>query len=231
MDVLGIFAREPRPGECKTRLASAIGPAEAASLADAFLGDLAERFQAVANRRFLCYTPDTSSAARYFRELSAGLYELWIQPPEALGERLNAFFRFAFEEGAERVVVIGGDAPTFPTEFVDQAFATLGSKDVVLSPAADGGFCLIGIRRSAKLDGNKRDWLSEIEWSTASVLQQTIARIASASWTLGLLPPWYDVDTIEDVEMLRGHLRASDYAASPCPAPRTARRLGLNPMA
>jgi len=231
MDILGIFAREPQPGECKTRLASAIGPVEAASLAEAFLGDLAQRFQAIAERRFLCYTPDTPSAATYFRELSGGLYELWIQPPDGLGQRLNSFFRFALDKGADRVVVIGGDAPTFPTEFVEQAFATLGSKDVVLSPAADGGFCQIGIRGSARLDGDKRDWLSEIEWSTASVLQQTIAGIASAGWTLGLLPPWYDVDTIDDVEMLRGHLAASDYAAVPCLAPRTARRLGLNPTA
>ena len=93
------------------------------------------------------------------------------------------------------------DSPTLPPAFVEQAFAELERADVVLGPATDGGYYLLGCRRLPPIfDG--------IAWSGSRVLAETVARLSDPAWRLAVLPPWYDVDTPDDWQMLRGHLAA-----------------------
>ena len=129
-----------------------------------------------------------------------GDYDLWTQPETDLGTRMQQFFEYAFEYGAHQVILIGSDSPTLPKRFINDAFDSLSRCDVVLGPASDGGYYLIG------QSGRSRSLFDNVEWSTPAVLSQSISRIHAASATLELLPPWYDVDDLNSVQMLKGHL-------------------------
>ncbi len=194
-----------RPGQVKTRLAAALGPTAAAELYGAFLADLTSRFRDAGDRRFLCYSPDTPEAAAWFKDLAGTDYELWPQPPGSLEPRLQKFFSFAQEEDADRTVVIGSDSPTLPREFVELAFERLSTTDCLLGPATDGGYYLLGLKKPLPI-------FHAIDWSTPNVLPQTVAHLRECRASLELLPPWYDVDTAEDLDWLRAHVQALTYA-------------------
>jgi rSAM/selenodomain-associated transferase 1 len=208
--VLGVFAKWPRPGAVKTRLGG--GPDWGARVACAFLRDALARLGAVADRRVLAFAPPEAHAD--FAALLAGgpgeSFTLTPQTDGDLGRRLSALVGGELAAGATAVVVVGTDSPTLPVEYVEGAFARLAAADVVLGPATDGGYYLLGCgpRLPPIFDG--------VAWGGAVVLAETVARLPEAGWRLALLPPWYDVDTPADWAVLRGHLAAQ-------------RRAGLDP--
>jgi len=206
MNVLGLFAKQPIPGRVKTRLAADVGNDWAAALYAAFTEDVVDRFREAADRRLLCHTPNDEPARSHFRDLAGNDYELWPQPEGPLGARLDRFFRDAFADGAKRVVAIGSDSPTLPLFLVVEAFERLADHDCVIGPATDGGYYLIGQSE------RPRALFDHIDWSRPTVLRQTIARMQSESVRPALLLPWYDVDTLDDLELLRGHICAMHAA-------------------
>ncbi len=226
--IFGLFAKQPIPGKVKTRLAADIGPDAAAGLYAAFLADLTDRFPTTADRRIIGYSPANDIATQYFRELSGGRYELWAQPEASLGERMSAFFREMLQandtaeqpNGTEgqresHVVLVGSDSPTLPVALVESALAALDRSDCVIGPAPDGGYYLIGLRRWAA------GLFDNVDWGGAQVLEQTVRNITAHSFSLHLLPPWYDVDTLADLYGLRGHLAAMQAAGETELPPRT----------
>lgn len=207
MNTLGIFVKQPQAGQVKTRLGAQLGYERAANIYAAFLGDITERFLGAGDERYLCYAP--RDGAGYFESLGGKDYRLWSQPELGLGERMEGFFQERLTVADERVVIIGSDSPTLPAEYVERAFELLDDADCVLGPTADGGYYLVGMR------GRPLPIFEGISWSTSSVLDETVTRIADLKADLALLPPWYDVDTPEDLRMLRGHVRALRQAQSP----------------
>jgi uncharacterized protein len=198
--VLGLFAKQPTPGAVKTRLGAGPTADWGARVARAFLLDALTRFSAVAVRRVLAFTP--ADARDDFLALAQGRFDLTAQPDGDLGQRMAGFITAQREAGAEAVVLVGADSPTLPIAYVEQAFEELRRADVVLGPALDGGYYLIGCgRRLPPIFDN-------VAWSTNRVLAETVARLADPSWRLALLPPWYDVDTPDDWALLRGHIAA-----------------------
>lgn len=197
--VLGLFAKWPAPGTVKTRLAHG-NAAWGARVARAFLLDALQRFAVVEAQRLLVFAPVEREVD--FAFLAADRFTLTPQADGDLGQRLAAFFAQQFNAGARALVVIGTDSPTLPVEYVERAFAELENADVVLGPATDGGYYLVGC-------GPARPPLFDnIAWSSRHVLADTIAALAEPRWRLALLPPWYDVDTSEDWELLCGHVAA-----------------------
>lgn len=197
--VLGLFAKWPVAGAVKTRLAPG-DAAWSARVAQAFLLDALQRFSAVDADRVLVFAPPEREVD--FVVLAAERFALAPQVDGDLGQRLAAFFAQQFDAGARAVVAIGTDSPTLPVEYVERAFAELENSDVVLGPATDGGYYLVGC-------GHAHPTLFDnIGWSSRRVLDDTIAALAEPRWRLALLPPWYDVDTPEDWELLRGHVGA-----------------------
>jgi rSAM/selenodomain-associated transferase 1 len=211
--ILGLFAKQPRPGEVKTRLAADTSAAFAAEIAEAFLGDLVERLAMLGVRRVLAFDPP--EAAAYFTALAQGRFELEPQAAGDLGQRMAAFFRRHLEGRTQRVVLVGADAPTVPLDFIERAFAALQEADVVLGPATDGGYHLIGCR------GGLPPVFDDIDWGTSRVLRQTVARLSGTNLRLALLPPWYDVDTLDGWFALCGHLDALRRAGVDPGVPRT----------
>jgi rSAM/selenodomain-associated transferase 1 len=210
--VLGVFAKWPAADAVKTRLAAATSPAWAARVAAAFLHDTLDRLAATAARRFLAYTPEAAGAE--FHRLAGGRYEAVPQGGGDLGARLGRFFAARFAEGAAAVVVVGADSPTLPPDRVARALAELSRCDVVLGPAADGGYYLLGLGRD--LPG----LFAGIDWGGPHVLRQTVGRLPDDA-RLALLPPWYDVDSPDDWHALAGHLAALRRAGADPGAPRT----------
>jgi rSAM/selenodomain-associated transferase 1 len=199
MNVLAMFARHWQPGAVKTRLAARWGDERASQIYLAFVRTLLARCATIGDERWLVFTP--ADARKAFEKLGVGEWRLKEQSTGDLGQRMASLFSEAFTCGARRCVLIGSDSPTLPEEYLTQAFELLGRVPVVLGPARDGGYCLIGAR------GGVPPVFEGIEWSTDRVLQQTIRRLQSAGVSFALLPEWYDIDTAEDLERLRQELR------------------------
>src|SRR4051812_34555724 len=184
--VLGIFGKRPEPGRVKTRLSAAIGPDDASRLHEAMLFDLLDLWDAPGviapgGRKVLVYAPD--DAGPWFDERVPASFSLQPQAEGDLGWRMAEFIAGEFEEGASRVVVIGTDAPTLDPSFVLGAFLALDGRDVVLGPASDGGYYLVGCR------GAVPPIFEGIDWSTPEVLGQTIDKLDGTGLSVAVLPP------------------------------------------
>jgi rSAM/selenodomain-associated transferase 1 len=209
---LGVFAKQPLPGAVKTRLAADTSPRWAAQVAEAFLLDTLDRLACVDARRVLAFTP--SDARPYFEGVARERFLLTAQPEGDLGRRMETFLRAQLDAGAGPVVLVGADSPTLPPEFVEWAFRELERADVVLGPASDGGYYLIGCA------GRVPPIFAGVAWGCERVLLDTVTRLPGDR-LLALLPPWYDVDSRADWQALCGHLAALRRAGLDPQVPRT----------
>lgn len=204
--VLGIFAKEPRPGQVKTRLASSTSPEWAAQFADAMIRDTVACLARVKARRFLVYSPH--QGRHYFAALAGNDYDLIPQEHGDLGRRMERFMADQLRAGAERVVVVGTDSPTMPIERIEQAFQKLAQVNVVIGPATDGGYYLLGCTNPLP------PIFDNIRWGSDSVFRETIEKLTSPShrasehrsWSVEILPSLFDVDTLADVWVLKAQL-------------------------
>ncbi len=211
--VLGLFAKWPTPGRVKSRLAAETTPEWAAQVADSFLRDIVDRCCRLDVHRVLAYSPPDSKAE--FEEMLGGRFELMPQHDGDLGTRLAVFVSHWFQRGTRSVVLIGMDSPTLPLPSLRQAFESLEDVDVVIGPATDGGYYLIGFNQFAPA------LFEGIAWSTESVLVETVEKVHELKLRLSMLPPWYDVDTLADWRMLRGHMAGLRLAGEDMDCPRT----------
>ena len=200
-----VFAKDPQPGKVKTRLFDRYSPEEAAQLYRAFICDTLDKAGRVeANAHILCFAPSSSTTS--MAEIAGPGWDLVPQANADLGERMATALRQSLESGANRVILTGTDIPSLPSAHLSQALDALGNHDVVLGPSTDGGYYLVGV------SGDHPAIFHDIEWSTPHVFPQTIERIKAAELRLGLVPPWYDVDTPEEVDFLFAHATAAGDA-------------------
>lgn len=198
---LVIFAKAPIPGQVKTRLCPPLTPDEAATLHGSFVLDQLERTKAAAARfklpvdRYLACAPSSTHAFFKIMGERQGV-RLIDQIGEDLGARMAQTFETLFSRGYKHVLIVGTDVPTLPLDRYKQAHTLLESHDLVLGPALDGGYYLIGLNRSAP------DLFSGIPWSTEQVLQRTQEKGRILGLNTALLTPWRDVDTIDDLRAL-----------------------------
>ena len=202
-----LFAKKPVPGTVKTRLQSHLSASEAARLYEAMLLDCAIALhETQAAAKVVAFTPAHAEDALRTLLAPIGTFEYVPQPEGNLGQRMEGLMQWAFARGAERVVIIGSDSPSLPARYIDEGLALLREKEVVLGPSTDGGYYLVGRRK-----GESRIF-QDVAWSTGMVFEQTLARLGTQ--TLGLLPPWYDVDTPAEAGFLKVHLEALARAGS-----------------
>lgn len=199
-----VLAREPSPGRAKTRLAADVGDERAAQLYAAFVRDSIAFAADHARRLYVSASPPESVDA--FRGLAAGA-RCFAQPDAAFGARLLHSFETVVADGGRHPVLIGADSPTLPSHLVAVAHQALRTHDVVLGPADDGGYYLIGMNTPHPA------LFEDIDWSTESVLSQTLDRARSLGLSVFVLPSWYDIDTGRDLDrlahdpLLRDHTR------------------------
>ena len=214
-----VFAKNPVPNQVKTRLIPTLSPEQAAALYTAFLTDWCETLAKLTNVDLvIAYTPVEAQS-----DLQALVGDDVIYIPQMgsdLGERLTLATQWAAKQGYTKILFVGSDSPTLPISYIFQALTLLDSRDTVIGPSTDGGYYLIGFS-AAVLSTIVPHVFEEIAWSTAEVFQQTVERIHTAKATLGLLPPWYDIDTAEDLVFLHAHIAAMRLAGDTVQAVRT----------
>ena len=198
---LVIFAKAPIPGEVKTRLCQPLTPDEAATLHGSFVLDMLERSKlAVAKlqlpfHRYLACAPSSELVFFKIMEERQGV-SLLDQVGEDLGQRMHRTFVDLFAKDYTHVILVGTDVPTLPLSVYQEALAILGRSDVVLGPALDGGYYLIGLTKPAE------ELLTGVPWSTDHVLAVTQQKAKALGLSVGLTTAWRDVDTMTDLQAL-----------------------------
>ena len=206
---LVVMARYPEAGATKTRLARAIGDEEAAYLYRAFLADLAQRFAGQPYDLHWAYTPNGVGYSAFMATLAPSLVQYMCFFPQEgaeLGARLHHAFRWTYERGYRRTIVIGSDSPHIGRDIVVRAREALDVADVVLGPADDGGYYLIAMRRP-------HDVFRGIPMSTSQVMQMTVALAQRQGLQVYALETLFDVDELPDLTRLARLLRADSSLA------------------
>ena len=192
--VLIIFAKEPVPGQVKTRLCPPLSPQTAARLYGQFLEDVLEEMAKLPQSRVaLAYTPNT--ARSFFQGLVPPGLLLMAQAGEDLGERLRRAFTWGFAQGASTVLIRNSDSPDLPHSVVTEAHEILdrGQAQVVLGPCPDGGYYLVGLKSP------QPRLFHGINWSSPTVLSDTLTQAGRLGLTVHHLPTWLDIDTLADL--------------------------------
>lgn len=197
---LGIFVKIPAPGQVKTRLVPPLEPDQACELYTAFLKDLFTRLPRLKKLSGTVFYAGAN--ADDLAGLIPDRYPLRPQTGENLGARMIHAFEEMLTGEATSAVLIGSDSPDIPLAFVKRAFQKLKNADIVLGPAFDGGYYLIGMKRPI------RPVFEGIAWSEPTVMRDTLERVRAANLSLSMLPPWYDVDSLESLRFLQTMLTA-----------------------
>jgi rSAM/selenodomain-associated transferase 1 len=218
------MAKASIAGAVKTRLVPPLSYEEAAELNTCCLRDVAGSIVAAAARApiqgLAAYHPLGSE--RFFSDLLPDGFKLLPPKEPTIGRSLFHAARDLFTAGYAAVCLVNADSPTLPTEFLVKTVGWLREPGdrVVLGPAADGGYYLIGLKRF------HQRLFEEIDWSTERVYRQTLARAGEIGVAVAPLPEWYDVDDNETLAVLAHEIRLGGTLASPYrggyPAPNTA---------
>ena len=209
---LAVMTKAPEAGRVKTRLTPPLSPEEAASLNICFLRDTAAAISRTSEHGcalgVAVYTPRGSEAA-YSGILPDG-FVLVPQRGDAFGERLTMATNDLLQLGFDSVCLINSDSPTVPDAAFAQAVEFLSQRNdsVVLGPSDDGGYYLIGLKKT------HHRLFQEIDWSTERVLEQTIAAAREITLPVHLLPTWYDVDDRVTLSRLCQELFGSNGTAA-----------------
>lgn len=192
-NLLMVFAKNPELGKVKTRLARTIGDQKALEI---YL-KLLEHTYAIANKTFADKAIFYSNKIEEFDILDYYKFPKFLQKGDDLGERMDRAFGEAFGQHYEKVVIIGSDCYDLTSDIVEDAFALLNDHNVVIGPALDGGYYLLGMDRhySHLFRGKK--------WSTPDVLLDTILDAKKLKLSYSLLPTLSDIDEEKDLGVLR----------------------------
>ena len=201
---VGIICKAPRPGTTKTRLAAVVGADEAAIATACFLRDVAaciERVpQHVGRKGYGVYAP--AGAEAEMRRLLPPSFGLLLQSDAVLGNVLFGATRHLLAAGHDCALLVNGDSPTLPAAFVQEGIERLrrpGDR-LVLGPASDGGYYLIGLKLP------HRELFADIPWGTDAVARLTLERASRINLEHALLPEWYDIDDAQTFAWLREEL-------------------------
>jgi rSAM/selenodomain-associated transferase 1 len=230
---IGVMAKAPRPGFSKTRLCPPLLPNQAADLSAAFLRDITENIAMAARQAsiagYIAYAP-AGQEARFDGHLAAGTGLLLADGTPPVPQGVQGFGRCLLHAiqtmlalGHRAAVVLNSDSPTLPTALLVQTALALAAEGerVVLGPADDGGYYLLGMQQA------HAHLFADIAWSTDSVAAATRQRAAALGLTVVELPSWYDVDDHAALVRLGGEAGSPAWSNGllPYAAPFTAQVL------
>lgn len=204
---LAIIAREPMPGQVKTRLTPELSAEQAAGVYEIFLRHLCRRIGGMGwGQIMICHDPP-DSADRLRRMLGD---EMPIEFRAQSGDDLGARLSHAAKEPRKcpDILFLGVDSPDVPGELLIEAAALLQSHEVVIGPTDDGGYWTVAIRRHV----DPVRLFANIAWSSGRERDQTVAAAARLGYKVGFARPWDDIDRPADLRRLIRRLRASSAA-------------------
>jgi len=209
-DRLIVFTRFPEPGRTKTRLIAALGARGASDLQRRMTGHTLNRVRAFREKAPVEVEVRYEGASRErIREWLGRDLRLSPQGGGDLGLRMDRAFQEAFRSGAKRVALIGTDCPGLGLDQLKEAFRALREREVVLGPARDGGYYLVGLRRP------RPELFRGIAWGTGEVLARTREIAAGRGLCAALLAPLEDVDRPEDLGVWESEQRRVPFPGGP----------------
>ena len=188
-----LFIRAPELGRVKTRLEKKMDAATVLRLYRCFVQDIIETLSTGGHDMIVFFTPPHKGSA----------VQAWLgdaiparaQTGKTLGDKMRNAFSDVFARDVDQVVLMGSDLPDLDIRIIDESFELLKKKDLVIGPAEDGGYYLIGWRKNSF----NKDVFSGIDWGTASVFRQTMEKIHAAGLNCHVFPSWQDIDTHDDL--------------------------------
>ncbi|MEO1093563.1 MAG: TIGR04282 family arsenosugar biosynthesis glycosyltransferase [Cyanobacteria bacterium J06638_28] len=203
-----MMTRFPRPGLTKTRLIPVLGPEGAALLQRQMTEHLLARFQNYCCAYSLILEVHFTEGTRtQMLDWLGNDISYQQQCQGDLGQRLSYAFEQGFAAELQRILIVGSDCPGIQNTHITHALIQLGTHDVVLGPANDGGYYLIGLKAP------QPELFAAISWGQSCVLQQTLAIATDNGLTVALLSPLSDIDRPEDLPLWEAHLE--DFTSSP----------------
>jgi rSAM/selenodomain-associated transferase 2/rSAM/selenodomain-associated transferase 1 len=188
-----VFTRYPTPGKTKTRLIPALGLEGAADLQRRMTEHVIREVRKFVQERRVRVEVRYDGSKRDMKRWLGREFRYRRQSAGDVGMRMANAFREAFEKGAQHVVLMGTDCPGTTSQIIRDAFDGLDENDVVLGPANDGGYYLIGLRRHVE------ELFVGVPWGTDEVMKETMHIAESRGCSVGLLEALIDVDTPEDL--------------------------------
>jgi len=210
--VLVIMAKAPRLGEVKTRLTPSLSPAAVTTFYSCLLNDTLALAQSLSDAEVAIMCPDTD--VNELEQLAGGDVSVVAQKGEGLAAGLTSVFAHFTEGHQRRVIAFNSDSPHLPRSVLEDAFETLAAHDVVVGPAHDGGYYLVGAKASHPTLF-ARDGIG-----TSSALERLESRARDLELSVGFADSFYDIDVADDLTRLAAELRLA-----PARAPRTAQWL------
>lgn len=192
--IVVLFVRVPIPGRVKTRLAVALGADGACSVYRAMVTDILSNITPCGFPIYLFY--DGNDVENLPEEWITASSTVVPQTGDNIGERMAAAFEYCFSRNIDQVILVGSDIPSLDSSVMLSAATSLTSHEITLSPAHDGGYCLIGLRR----DTYNKSIFRNIPWSTDQVLRATLDRCEHYRLNVELLVALQDIDTIDDLK-------------------------------
>lgn len=220
MRCLVMMAKHPQPGLVKTRLASAIGDQAAAAVARTMIDHLLAELGECGDHRIVAASPaDAIDPMRLsFPAKTADRWEWRDQGEGDLGARMERQFCAAMSDDghpsgpADSVVMIGSDTPTVSAADIEEVFEYLETHHMVIGPAVDGGYWLIGF--SGPWSDLYQSLFRDMTWSDSNVLEESIRRAEWAGLSIACLEDREDVDTIETLERLIEWIKPNPLATT-----------------
>jgi uncharacterized protein len=188
-NALIIFVRNPDKGKVKSRLAKDIGDDQSLAVYKYLLQYTSDIAIGCNCSRFVFY----SSYVHMNDVFDDDVFTKFVQEGEDLGERMMNAFKKVFDLGCKKVCIIGSDCYALQTEIIHEAFENLETTDIVIGPASDGGYYLLGMKQL------HIELFAEKEWGTSSVLDDTAETILKLKITSSELSVLNDIDTVEDL--------------------------------
>ena len=188
MHALIIFVRNPEPGKVKTRLAATLGDEKALHIYKDLLHHTRSVSRQSTAHKFVFYHNEID----WDDEWNEPDFNKRLQCNTNLGGKMRRAFKEVFSAGYDKAIIIGSDCFELTTALIESAFLYLDDKDVVIGPASDGGYYLLGMKRMHSC------FFSNKQWSTASVYAATLQDAATHGLSITSLPVLTDVDTEAD---------------------------------
>lgn len=197
-----LFTRYPEAGTTKTRLIEKLGVEGAALLQKRLTERIVSQAKLLAQRQWIATTIHYAGGSREKMAFWLGQMDFIAQADGDLGQRMQTAFRHAFDGGTQRAVLIGSDIPDINVDLLEQAFAALLEKEIVIGPSEDGGYYLIGL--GAKKAAQLLPLLfTAMPWSTKELFTTTIQCLHQAGYKVAILPTLRDIDLPADLPFAR----------------------------
>jgi len=188
------FVKWPEPGKVKTRLAKVVGDEQAAIIYRKLAFDNFNKVKVLQSKQMQCVVYfDPPQHASDIESWLTGADVYLAQKGEGLGERIAYGFAQAFQSGAQVAMALGSDTLRFEFELIHQAMRLLEYNDVVIGPAADGGFYLLALKQQ------RPELFQKVAWSTPTVFQTLVDRLKKENKKTAFLETLHDLDEESDL--------------------------------